>query len=364
MAPGGSSTANVRISIFYSHLGVLAYLPEIAGLWIAKGTAYSFGYSQALVAAFLGGWAFWLAHRRMADVPTILFTLATVLVSVAPFAPGFPPLFFGPGMIYNRWGYALLALIFLEAFGGRKMLTASDELWGGVSTGALLALAFFLKITISVAAVFLVATLLPQRPQVRVRWTGIVIGLVALSVPFALYYRLQFGPMIHDLIMIGRAKHIPWRTYQLDEMVESVALVLALAGIASLFSAMRDSYRSALSILLAGIGVSLVGVAMLIGDHEYNRFPLAAFFAIAVCDKTENSAIAPVSAELRACVLIVGFASMVALFAGGLMSVSYGVLARVRGEAHSAKLAPPVWRGFSFTRTTGRTPISSMMALY
>jgi hypothetical protein len=334
---------------FYSHLGFLTYAPEVVGLWLARGTAYSFGYSQALVAALLGCWAFLLARRRMADVPAILFTLAILLITVAPFAPGFPPLNFGAGMVYNRWGYALLALVFLEAFGGRKLLTPRDEFWGGISTGAVLALSFFLKVTVVAAALLLLIALIPRRTQLRTRWTGIIIAAVLTTLPFAFYYRFHFGPLVHDLIMVGRAKHIPWRTYQLDGMVENVALVIVIALLAAFVVRRKTNSRAALSVVIAGVAISIAGVAMLLGDHEYTGFPLAAFFSIIVCDEVAAAARDSALNEFRASVLLVASVSIVALLAGGIMGVCYGVLERVRAQAQSAQLDSPVWRGFSFT---------------
>lgn len=334
---------------FYSHLGFLTYAPEVVGLWITRGTAYSFGYSQALVAALLGCWAFLLARRRIADVPAILFTLAIVFVTVAPFAPGFPPLNFGAGMVYNRWGYALLALVFLEGFGGRKTLNAKDEFWGGISTGAVLALSFFLKVTVVAAAVLLLVALIPKRKQVRTRLTGILIAAALVALPFALYYGFHFGPMVQDLIMVGRAKHIPWRMYQLDGMVQNALLVIVIALLAGFVTTRNGSSRSAFSVLIAGVALSMAGVAMLLGDHEYTGFPLAAFFSIIICDEVATAHRDSALDEFRAGVLLVASVSIVALLVGGTMGVSYGVLERLRGQAQSAHLDTPVWRGFSFT---------------
>lgn len=333
---------------FYSHLGFLTYAPEVVGLWISRGTAYSFGYSQALVAALLGGWAFLLARRRMFDIPTILFTLAIVIMAVAPFAPGFPPLNFGAGMVYNRWGYALLALIFLEGFGGHKRLSSKDELWGGISTGIVLAFSFFLKITVVVAAILLLIALIPRRSQLRIRWTGIIAAMLLVSLPFAFYYRFQISPLVHDLTMVARAKHIPWRTYQLDGMIQHIALMIVLAVLAASIYAAKGA-RSVVSILVAGIAISIAGVAMLLGDHEYTGFPLAAFFSIVLCDAIAASGFESSLNELRAAVLMVASVSVIALLAGGVMGISYGVLERVRGGGRSARLDTPAWEGFSFT---------------
>jgi hypothetical protein len=72
-------------------------------------------------------------------------------------------------MVYNRYGYALLGLVMLEAFqpaGGSKRTT--EEWVGGISSGAATALALFLKASFSlVAFAFLAASFLFWRPARR-----------------------------------------------------------------------------------------------------------------------------------------------------------------------------------------------------
>ncbi len=82
---------------FYSHVGVLTYVPTLVGMWISHGTAAGFGYGEALVGFLLGVWAYVLGRRRLSDAALALMCLGVVLMATATFSLGFVPLSLSPG---------------------------------------------------------------------------------------------------------------------------------------------------------------------------------------------------------------------------------------------------------------------------
>ncbi len=268
---------------FYSHLGFLAYLPTGIGLWLSGGTAWGLGYGQSLIALLLGIWAFLLGRKRLADVPLTLMCITVVLMAVAPFALGFSPMKPTPAMLYNRQGYALLALTLLEVFQpATRCAEEREDLWGGISTGAILAILFFLKITYFAVALFLLVTLLPCRVQSRMRWLGIAAGLIAVTGACCVYYGFHIGPLVHDLITIGGGKHIYLGWYLIDGVLEEAGIVAALAISAALLLRVYHERNTALAVALAGAAVAFAGTVMIFGNFEQIGFPLAAFLAIVV----------------------------------------------------------------------------------
>ena len=270
---------------FYSHVGYLTYVPTVIGLWLARGTAWGFGYGQALSGLLTGCWAYWLGRKRLADVPLVLLCLSVVLMTVAPFALGFSPMRPTPGMIYNRQGYAFLALILVEAFEKAKPASERDEFWGGISSGSILAILFFLKITYFAAAVILVALLLPCRTQMKQRWSGIAGGLLGITLASCAYYSFHMGPLLHDLITIGGGKHIHFGWYLLDLVLQDAAIATALAIAAALLLSAYGNQRAGLSVILAGAAITLAGMAMILGNYEQVGFPLTVFLAIVVLNQ-------------------------------------------------------------------------------
>ncbi len=261
---------------FYSYIGVLAYAPTALGVWLAHGGAEGFGYAQALQSFGLGVWAYFLARKRLPDVPAVLFTLAVTLMAVAPFALGYAPLVISPATTYNRYGYAALGLVMLEAFSPRER----SDFWGGVSTGSLLALLFFLKVSYFAGALLLIATLLPCRNQTRRRWSGIVLGCAGLAAPFCVYYGFQMLPLLRDLAMVAGAKRVSPRAYLLDSVLSDAAAILGFGAVTAMVLFASRQGRAARSTLIAVVAVCFTGLVLIFGNCEPHGLPLSLLFVL------------------------------------------------------------------------------------
>ena len=261
---------------FYSFVGVLAYAPTAIGLLLSHGGSQAFGYAQALQSLVLGVWAYLLARKRLPDVPAVLFTLALTLLAATPFALGYSPLEISPATTYNRYGYAALALIMLEAFAQRKR----SDFWGGASTGALLVILFFLKVSYFAGAVVLLAALMPCRLQTLRRWAGIGAGLAALALPFCTYYGFQMLPMIRDLAMVAGAKRVHPRAYLFDSIFTDVAAIAGFGALTALVLFSSERSRAAKATLIASLAVSCTGLFLIFGNCEPHGLPLSLFFLL------------------------------------------------------------------------------------
>jgi hypothetical protein len=341
---------------FYSHLGFLTYIPTIAGLWISHGTAWGFGYGQALAGLVTGAWTYLLGRERLADVPLALLCIAVTLITVAPFALGFPPQM-GPSTTYNRLGYALIALAIVEAVArpGAKLsrqapvsTTAVSEFCGGLSTGVLIAILFFLKITYFTAAIFLLAALIPCRLQTKYRWLGMAAGFISATLPCCAYLSFNMKPLLRDLITIGGGKHIQLGAYISDEILQQTALVLVFVICTGLLILKNDDPNRALSVIVAGVVVSLAGVGLILGNSEESGFPLAAFLAIVLLNEVilSTSGRSIVSDDLRLPVFLLGAVFIGASLLSGLMGTTAGVVGRIHIAHRLPPLSSPVLSGF------------------
>src|SRR4051794_12500288 len=129
---------------FYTPLGPATYWWTALGLRMASGDAAGLGWSQALAGFVAGTWMWLLARRRLRIAAAVALCVYVVLLTVDPVSVGEPP----PNvscMFYNRYGYALIALLLVEALQG------GEEMADGASTGVALGIALFLKASYFVA---------------------------------------------------------------------------------------------------------------------------------------------------------------------------------------------------------------------
>lgn len=331
---------------FYSHLGVLSYLSTLIGLWISGGTAWGFGYGQALTGLLLGTWTYLLGKKRLSDWPLALLCVSTTLMAVAPFALGFP-LKMGPATIYNRLGYSLLALGILEATVPLKARTGSAEFWGGFSTGLVLSLSLFLKITYFAAAVFLLLALLPCQTQTKRRWGGIGAGFVVVSLLCCAYFGFDLIPMLRDLRMIAGGKQIHLEAYLLDDILQQGAVALAVALLAALLLKDRAP-RRALSLAVMGLSIWIAGTALILGNSEQSGFPLGALLAILSLNELISAGPTP-SQETNFSqfpVFLLGAILIGSALFSGLLGSGIGVAGRAYLSRKLPPLHSPVLSGF------------------
>jgi hypothetical protein len=269
-------------------------------------------------------------------------------MAVAPFALGFP-LKMGPATTYNRLGYALIALAVLEAIARpdaklRKqaslVATRGSEFWGGFSSGLLVAILFFLKITYFAAAIFLLAALIPCRPQTKQRWKGVVAGFISGALPCCAYFSFNMAPMLKDLITIGGGKHIQLGAYIWDQILQPAAIVLVFAICAALLILKSSEIKRALSAIVAGIVISFAGIVLILGNAEESGFPVAAFFTIVLLNEVilSTSGRSTVGDDLRFPVFLLG----AVLIGGSLLSGLTGTAVGVAGRVYIARRLPPL----------------------
>jgi hypothetical protein len=296
---------------FYSPLGPGIYLLTAVGLLLSHGGAEGSGYSQALCGCLLGLWTYLLSRRRLGHLPAILLCFCVVLLSINPTSVGEPP----PNtscMAYNRYGYALVALLLLEGLVTPSPAVRRAELWGGVSTGVILALLLFLKISYFVGAIALAAALTPCRKQVKDRWVGIVRGFQTVFLLFSLYLRVNLLPMWNDLRMVAGAKPARFSWYILDNLYLTVAFYLAFIFASAAFLSSAGAKPAARAVRIAGVAVCLAGIFLLTTNFQFYGLPLNAVMAILVLKQIAAQPLPGNSPSLKPAALLVWGSLLVA----------------------------------------------------
>ena len=323
---------------FYSYIGVLAYAPTAAGLLLSHGGAQGFGYGQALAGGMLGVWTFLLARKRLPGVPAVLFCLAMVLLCTAPFAMGYSPLNISPANTYNRYGYAALALILLEAVAHSPRFTKLQDRLGGISTGSLIALLAFQKITFFGAAIFLLGALAFCRTQTARRWAGIGLGFSSVTLAFCAYFGFHLMPMLQDLIMVAGGKRIHARAYLLDSILAEAAALGCFVLMTTLLLALHNRISASRSIGIAGAAVCFAGILLVFGNFESHGAPLALFFVLIALSQLSfrtNGA----SQLLRGGVLLWGTVIIIAALLPDGLAFGYATALRIAASPHEKPMA-------------------------
>lgn len=323
---------------FYTGLGPVTYLIPAAGVLLAGGMADGLAYGQAVFGCLVGLWAYLLSERRLRGLAAILFCLLVVLIGIVPTTIGDSPSGITPATTYNRFGYALVALLMLEASTPAGSERSRDELWGGVSTGLILGTLLFLKISFFMGAVFLLAAAFPLRPQTKQRWYGLAGAFSLTTLVFAAYLRFDLAAMYGDLRTVAHTKHVMVGWYLAKDVVVYAMPFLLLVYSISLSAA---SLRERNAIRLAGIGVCLAGFFLLLTSWQFFALPLDAVMAILLVDRLVP---APRQATLaqgpRLLVLALGVFLAVSYLVPEVQGMVYGLMQKIRQVPHTSFTAP------------------------
>jgi hypothetical protein len=335
---------------FSTDVGPLVHLLNAFGLLLAHNMPVALAYAQAIVGLIVGVWAFSLSRRRLSPIGSTLLTVLLVLLALGPFDVGNAPTMTSPAMVYNRYGFALVALGILEAVCPRRPFTKLSEFVGGLSTGVIAILLLFIKVSYFPGLGLLLLLLIGCRRQTLLRWTGLLTGACAAFAPFLMYMRWTLVPMWVNLQMLAGAKHV-LREWFLVEAVYGAAIPLAiLAFIAFRLLSRHGAPKEGRSVLTVGLAVAAVGMCFVVANFPGSRLPLNAVAAVILVDLVETRFSARPRTEtlMRCGVLLWGawfiFTSLF-LDATGLAYSVYARMAvtRVPGSTFSA----PTLAGFS-----------------
>jgi hypothetical protein len=331
---------------FYTGLGPVTYLMTAAGVVIAAGNAVGLAYGQALFGCVAGLWAYLLCQRRMRNVATVLVCIVIVLMAIVPNTIGSSPQGVTPATTYNRCGYALVALLMIEAMASRQAGRKRDEFLGGISTGVVLGILLFLKISFFLGAGLLIVALAPLRKQTKERWYGIgaAFGLTVLA--FACYLRFDLAAMYNDLRTVAHTKHVMLGGYLARDIVINAFPLLLFAHLISRTEASRWNRNA---VRIAALGVCLAGFFLLLTSWQFYSLPLNSIMAILLLDRAvpESTQVKP-APGLRFSLLLLGSFFALIYIGSEATGLNYALWQKLNGTPHTNFTAPAL-AGFNST---------------
>jgi hypothetical protein len=329
---------------FYTGLGPVTYLITAVGVAIASGNAAGLAYGQALFGCVAGLWTYLLCERRLRGLATLLACIIVVLMVIVPTTIGDSPKGITPATTYNRCSYGLVAMLMIEAVAQCRPIRRRDEFWGGASTGLVLGLLLFLKVSFFLGGGFLLVALWPLRKQTIDRWGGISAAFALTALAFAWYLRFDLGAVYNDLRTVAHTKHVILGWYLPIDVVVSACPFLVFVH---LISKSATSQWARNHIRIAGLGVCLAGFFLLMTSWQFYALPLDSIMAVLLVDRAvrTGSNWTPAPAPQLSALLL---ASLFALnFIGSqALALQFALSQKLRPEPY-ASFTSPVLSGFN-----------------
>ena len=355
---------------YASPWGPVMSLTAGLGLTLSGYSVDGIGYASALVGLLVG---YRLGRDRFESSPRILSSLFLAALVVAPYALGTFPWYSSHAMVYNRYGYALVGLVMLEAFqpaGGEKRRAA--EWFGGISSGAALALALFLKASFFlVALAFLGASLLLRRPP-RQRLLGLSVGFSLVALALLAYLRFDVLAMLRDLQMAAGARSESLSALGIISAAWYSAVqflvVLLLGFAASWFLESAGPRWRRFQLPLVAVLVIVADIGLLSTNAQYAGLPLVAVFALIVVNRVTTRQRELPETEARsarryyAVLLSLGGLLFLPQFASDIFGLGYGAWQKASPSEPASvlrftepRLAPLLLYDGGIPRSNGRT---------
>jgi len=281
-----------RVHVDYSSaFGPLTFLLVAAGLAVSGGSVAAVSYANAFAASVAGLWSAWLAAGRSRTMTAVAYPCFIALLVAAPFVLGEPPVLTSHGMVYNRCGYALLAIVMLECFQPRADDSQSRHrrLSEPILTGCAVALLLFLKITYFLVALPLLGTSLLFWKRRGQRALGYAAGFAGTAILFLAYLRFDVGAMVNDLFAAGAARSgslglghgfVDLLTGAINHMAPLGLLAFGCARLSGSTETGAFSLWRACRYPLTVVVVVGADTLLLLTNAQVSSYPLTAAFAI------------------------------------------------------------------------------------
>jgi len=237
---------------FYSAMGPLYYLVWAAAFQITHYRVEGIVYVTAVLGVVLGLWSFAVVRNRFGALCATVGTVLLVCMWLSPFVIGDPFYLTTYAMQYNRLGYVLFLVIFIELFGAPDQNSPAQGGWGGCSSGVALGLLLFLKANFFMVALIPLAYVYVFRMKDKRHGLLLVCGFLAVLLPMSWYLHWHLGSFVTDLRIAAAARVTQGalKTALVRISLRNFATIATLLGLGLLAQALpSEDKRKAFSIL-------------------------------------------------------------------------------------------------------------------
>lgn len=229
---------------FHNPVGPLSYSLIALGMRIGDISLAGYVYGNVVFLLIVSSWGGAVFFSRMRPIYAFLSTLFIAALSVATRPLGYDPSVTSYAMIYNRYGWILLAVAFVQLFVAPEKESANKTRADAASIGLLLGLLFYCKISYFVLGVAGLALASILRAPIRK-------GLVFTAAGFALvciaaWITLGVLPTdyVKDVLAAGQAQSFDGRLWRVVKAVAHNFWQVPLAGVIWLLLAVEPAWRN------------------------------------------------------------------------------------------------------------------------
>jgi hypothetical protein len=217
---------------FHNPIGVLTYALIALGMDLNGPSLQAQALGSLVLMAILAPWAIAIGYRRLSPAVAFLLTIFVALLVVANRPLGYDPAVTSYAMVYNRYGWALLALLMAQLFVQVDDKDRLSRLFDPCSVGALLGLIFFCKINFFVVGCGALALALILRRDLR-HWLALT-ALAFLAVCLGARYGLgvHVGDYLRDISDAAQSQSLAMRLGFAMSTLKHAVLPLALLAAA------------------------------------------------------------------------------------------------------------------------------------
>jgi hypothetical protein len=210
-------------SDFHSPLGPLEYLLIAFGMRVAAPSTSSICYGTVLLAAVLLPWAWWIVRRRLPAVIAFVLVVFLGILLVSPRPLAYAVRSTSYAMIYNREGYVLLSMFLVGLFLKPRKEESSSPALEGFSSGALLALMLYCKVSyfLAAAASLPIGAIVYRRNAVWL--VNMALAILSAALILNLVFHISTHAYLADVANAGRSQSLNMRAHLLIEYGESAS---------------------------------------------------------------------------------------------------------------------------------------------
>ena len=242
---------------FHNPVGPVTYLLDAYGMDLVGPSLDAVTVGNVIFLCIVAAMGSFVAYRRIPPLPAMLFVVFLVFMIGATRQMGRSVHTPGYCELYNRYGWSLLCVVFLQFCLPVRKGAPERRVVEGVLGGTGLAILFYTKATFAAVAaipVLFACCACPQWRQWR-RLAGFMAGLLAVGMLLWLLIRLNVYDYLKDFIESGRAQTFERRWPSVQVAVIGAGRYVLLTGIVWAFLVAVPVVRRRLS-LSAAVGTS------------------------------------------------------------------------------------------------------------
>jgi hypothetical protein len=307
-------------------LGPLTYMSAAAGLWVAHYDVRGLTLGLLAFGAITTLIAFWISRARMTAAGAILFSAFVLLLCTSPTPLGEnSSTVLTYAMIYNRFGYGLLSIVFVTQLLPPKKEMDGQDYSGSIVTGSLLVGLLFLKLSyFGIAAGLTLLSICVDFRNIR-RVGGIAAGAAsALFIMFA-FIRFHVGDFIRNSLDTVHARAGDVHHFGLTDLL-GLNSTLFLALVVSICFFGREGGTRRKVLLIAAAFYTMLAEALFARTNTFQgaaTFPLyIVFVLVLLAGLDETLARKRLPRQYAAALLVISFAFALPLLYSHIRSLT------------------------------------------